>query len=272
MPDCVVGATLATEAALHPYLDHDGPIALAHRGGALDGRENSMAAFDDAVALGYRYLETDVQVTVDGVLVAFHDPHLDRVTDRTGAIAELPWSEVSRARIGGTEPIPRLDELFASYPGIRWNLDLKVDRVVAPMISRLGSDRRLLERICLGAFSDVRLDAVRRALGARACTSAGPLEVRRLRFASMFGRPLDQVRLAADCLQIPLRHGRVPLVEPVFLAAARRRGLPVHVWTINDVPTMEALLDRGVQGVVTDHTRLLREVLQRRGLWRGEPG
>lgn len=231
-----------------------------------------MAAFDDAVTLGYRYLETDVHATVDGVLVAFHDPHLDRVTDRRGAIAEQPWSEVARARIGGSEPIPRLEELFASYPKVRWNLDLKVDRVVAPMISWLEGDRRLLERLCLGAFSDVRLDAVRRAFGAGICTSAGPLEVRRLRLASLFGRPLDRVRLAADCLQIPLRHGRVPLVDPVFLAAARRRGLPVHVWTVNDVPTMEVLLDRGVQGVVTDRTRLLREVLQRRGLWRDDPG
>ncbi len=269
VPDCTVRASVPSpESTLHPYLDHEAPIALAHRGGDLDGRENSMAAFADAVALGYRYLETDVQVTVDGVLVAFHDPRLDRVTDRSGAIAELPWAEVSRARIAGVDPIPRLDELFASFPEVRWNLDVKADPVVAPLISRLERGGALLERLCLGSFSDARLDAVRRAFGRSVCTSAGPAEVRRLRFASLFGRGLDRLSLAADCLQIPLRHGRVPLVDPVLLAAARRRGLPVHVWTINDAPTMETLLDRGVHGVVTDRTRLLREVLQRRGLWR----
>ena len=253
---------------MHPYLDHEAPIAFAHRGGDLAGRENSMAAFEDAVRVGYRYVETDVQSTLDGVLVVFHDRTLDRVTDGSGAIAELPWSEVSRARIGGTEPIPRLDELLASFPELRVNLDIKAARAVAPLITRIQLQPSILERICIGSFSDARIDAVRRAFGDRACTSAGPIEVRRLRFASLLGRPLDHVPIAATCVQIPLRHGRVPLVDPPFLAAARRRGLPVHVWTINDAHTMEAMLDRGVHGVVTDRTRLLRAVLQRRGLWK----
>lgn len=79
-----------------PLLDQDGPIALAHRGGALDGLENSMTAFARAVELGYRYVETVVHATADGVLVALHDDTLDRVTDRTGAVAVLPWREVRR--------------------------------------------------------------------------------------------------------------------------------------------------------------------------------
>jgi glycerophosphoryl diester phosphodiesterase len=252
---------------MHPYLDHEGPIAFAHRGGDLDGRENSMAAFEDAVGLGYRYIETDVRVTLDGVLVAFHDPKLDRVTDQRGTVARMTWSEVSNARIAGTDPIPRLDELLASYPDVRWNLDIKADRAVAPMIARIQQDETLLERICIGSFSDERLDAVRRAFGAGACTSAGPSELRRLRAASLLGRPLDRIRVSAHCLQIPTHHGRVPLVDPLFLSAARRRGLPVHVWTINEAPTMDTLLDRGVHGVVTDRTRLLRDVLTRRGMW-----
>ena len=105
---------------MYPYLDHDGPIAMAHRGGALHpdniGYENSMHAFEHAVDLGYRYLETDLHATSDGVVIAFHDSKLDRVTDRTGVIAELPWSEVSKAKINGHEPIPRLDELLEHFP------------------------------------------------------------------------------------------------------------------------------------------------------------
>ena len=85
---------------MHPFLDQPGPIAFAHRGGAGEAPENTLAAFEVAVALGYEYLETDAHLTRDGVLVAFHDEHLDRVTDRTGAIARLGIAEVEAADAG----------------------------------------------------------------------------------------------------------------------------------------------------------------------------
>ncbi|MFD9130057.1 glycerophosphodiester phosphodiesterase, partial [Kitasatospora sp. NPDC059571] len=110
---------------MHPFLDHPGPLAFAHRGGDLGHPENSLAAFEAAVALGYRYLETDVHATRDGVLVAFHDSRLDRVTDATGAVAELPWDTVGRARIGGTEPVPLLEDLLGAFPAARFNIDVK---------------------------------------------------------------------------------------------------------------------------------------------------
>jgi glycerophosphoryl diester phosphodiesterase len=111
----------------HPYLDHATPIAFAHRGGAADGVENTAAAFRRAAAAGYRYFETDVHTTADGRLVAFHDPTLDRVTDATGRISALPWSEVRRARAGGTEPLPLFEELLEEFPEARWNVDVKAE-------------------------------------------------------------------------------------------------------------------------------------------------
>ena len=122
----------------HRFLEHDGPLAIAHRGGALDGRENSMAAFARAVELGYRYLETDVQVTADDVLVVFHDDRLDRVTDRTGEIGSLTWRAVRAARIGGTDPIPVFADVLASWPEIRVNVDLNPTVRSDPWCGRSG--------------------------------------------------------------------------------------------------------------------------------------
>lgn len=118
----------------HPYLDHDGPIPFAHRGGASEAPENTLPAFEYAVGLGYRYLETDVHATADGRLVAFHDASLDRVTDRRGRIAELPWSEVARAMVDGRAPIPLLNDLFEAFPDARINIDCKSDRAVEPLV------------------------------------------------------------------------------------------------------------------------------------------
>ncbi|GIS99501.1 MAG: hypothetical protein CM1200mP26_12140 [Acidimicrobiales bacterium] len=118
---------------LHPYLSHSGPLAFAHRGGAEEHPENSLAAFAHAVSLGYRYLETDVHLTADGVVLAFHDDSLDRVTDRSGLISESTAAEVAEARISGVEHIPTLDELFETFPGTRINIDPKDDRVVGPL-------------------------------------------------------------------------------------------------------------------------------------------
>ena len=109
----------------HPYLNHPGPLAFAHRGGAEEYPENSLAAFAHAVSLGYRYLETDVHLTADGVVLAFHDDSLDRVTDRSGVISECTAAEVAQARISGVEHIPTLDELFDTFPETCINIDPK---------------------------------------------------------------------------------------------------------------------------------------------------
>src|SRR3954453_12379183 len=98
---------------------------MAHRGGAIEHLENTMPAFAACVALGYRYLETDVRATADGVLVAFHDATLERITDRTGRIEQMPWSGGAGPRIGGREPIVRLDDLLGAWPDARFNLDIK---------------------------------------------------------------------------------------------------------------------------------------------------
>jgi glycerophosphoryl diester phosphodiesterase len=240
------------------------PIAFAHRGFSRDGHENSMAAFEAAVALGYRYLETDVRVTADGVALAFHDATLSRVTDRVGRIADLPWSVVRHARIGGQEPIPRLDDLLAGWPDTCINLDVKADRGVpatVDAIRRTGS----LERVCVGAFSSRRIETVRQALGPRLCTSLGPRAALRLRLRSSARR--RPAVLHRRCAQVPARIGRRPFVDARYLTTAHAAGLPVHAWTVNDPAEMTRLLDLGVDGIMTDRADVLRDLLVARGQW-----
>lgn len=263
--------------SVHPFLDRHGPIGFAHRGGADNAPENTLAAFDVAVALGYVYLETDVHLTRDGVLVAFHDAHLDRVTDGSGAIAELDIDAVEAADAGyaftpdggRSHPfrgrgirVPRLEDLLECWPQVRVNIDPKSDASVVPLGALL--DRlEAWDRVCMGSFSDRRLRRIRELSGRRACTSMGPHAVALARAAAAVGRVPRQ---HADCVQVPLRHGRIAVVTARFLRAAHRAGLPVHVWTIDDAATMHALLDLGVDGIMTDRPGLLRDVFAERGL------
>jgi glycerophosphoryl diester phosphodiesterase len=211
------------------------------------------------------------------VLVAFHDARLDAVTDRRGEVAALGIAEVEAADAGyAFSPdgghsfpfrgrgvrVPRLEEVLARWPECRVNVDPKADACVAPLVA-LVDRLAAWDRVCVGSFSDRRLRRLRALSRGRACTSMGPRAVAVARVAAATGR---MPRQGADCLQVPLRHARVPLVTARFVAAAHRSGLPVHVWTIDDAAAMDALLDLGVDGIMTDRPAVLRDVFARRGL------
>jgi glycerophosphoryl diester phosphodiesterase len=244
-----------------------GHRAFAHRGwhiGDLSGLENTLPAFRRAVAEGYRYLETDVHVTVDGVLVAFHDAVLDRVTDARGPVASLTYREVRRALIGGREPIPTLTEVLQACPDALINIDPKSDRAVGPLLDALGQERAW-DRVCVGSFSDRRIAAVRRAGPPQLATSLGPRAAGRLVVGSpSFARGASSHALAA---QLPVRWRGVRIVTETLVRRAHARGLEVHAWTVDDPAEMGRLLDAGVDGIMTDRPDLLRTVLGARGLW-----
>lgn len=248
----------------YAFLDHAGPIAFAHRGGASEAPENTMPAFQYAVDLGYRYIETDVHATSDGVLLAFHDSKLDRVTNMTGVIKEMPYSEVSKALVDGREPIPRFEELLLTWPDLRINIDPKKDNAVAPLIAALRQ-HNAVQRVCIGAFSDGRLGTIRRELGPHLCTSAGPIETARLLGAAR-GLPVP-VPAGIGCAQVPVKEGPLPIVTKRFVEFLHAKDLQVHVWTIDDEPEMDQLFDLGVDGLMTDRPALLKTVMERRGTW-----
>jgi glycerophosphoryl diester phosphodiesterase len=243
----------------HPFLDWNGPIPFAHRGGASDVPENTMPAFQHAVNLGYRYVETDVQVTSDGVLVAFHDNDLRRTCGRSGRISDLPWSEVRTAMVSGAAPIPLMEDMLGTWPELRINIDCKTDAAVDPLVACLRRTNSL-DRVLLGSFSDARLRRLRKELGDGVCTSLGPVGVATLRF----GRPRHVDAMAA---QVPVKQGPLTVTNPAFVDRAHALGLAVHVWTIDDPDEIRRLLDLGVDGIMTDRPEVLRTVFQERGLW-----
>jgi glycerophosphoryl diester phosphodiesterase len=256
--------TTVTPPIRHPYLDHPVPIAFAHRGGAADGLENTVAQFRRAVELGYRYIETDVHATADGRLVAFHDTTLDRVTDGAGRIADLPWEDVRHARVGGREPVPLFEELLETFPEVRWNVDLKAEPALRPFLE-LIERTDAWDRVCVGSFSEARVLRAQRLAGPRLATSFGTRGVLSLRLRS-WGLPAA-VRRSAVAAQVPEAQSGVPVVDERFVRAAHALGLQVHVWTINEPERMHRLLDLGVDGIMTDHIDTLRKVMEDRGVW-----
>jgi len=248
----------------HPYLDHPGPIPFAHRGGAADGLENTMAQFRRAVQTGYRYIETDVHATADGKLVAFHDSTLDRVTDGAGRIADLPWQDVRHARVAGKEPVPLFEELLETFPEVRWNVDLKAESSLHPFLE-LIERTRAWDRICVGSFSEARVVRAQRLAGPRLATSYGTRGVLNLRLRSL-GVPAA-LRRSAVAAQVPESQSGIRVVDHRFVRAAHAHGLQVHVWTINEPDRMHRLLDLGVDGIMTDHIDTLRKVMEERGVW-----
>lgn len=247
----------------HPYFA-TGFQAFAHRGGSWPGiGENSLAAFARAREAGFVHLETDVHVTADGVLVAFHDESLERVTDGHGLIAEHTAAELAGIRIGGTDGIPLLAELLEAFPQAFFNIDLKAPGAVAPLAALL-QETGAQQRVCVSSFSRARIAAFRR-LAPEVATGLSRVGVVTL----WLGLPGLARLLHGQAAQVPSRfwHDRIPLVTPRFVRNAHRQGIRVHVWTINDAPAMELLLDLGVDGIVTDQPDVLRAVLEKHGRW-----
>ncbi|WP_183097727.1 glycerophosphodiester phosphodiesterase [Nocardioides pelophilus] len=257
------------------YLEDGRILAFAHRGGAyhpeIEGLENTLAAFRHAAALGYDYLETDVHVTKDGALLAFHDHVLDRVTDRMGAVRDLTLAQVREARIGGREQIPTFEELLDAFPEARFNIDIKSSGAAAALADLVRA-RDLADRVLVGSFSPARIREFRRLTGGRVPTAAHPWEILAFRL-------LPSARLADRiagrdfaAFQVPHRRYGLTVVTPGLVRRAHAAGKQVHVWTIDDPDEMRLLLDRGVDGLFTDRTDLLKDVLMSRGQWRSQTG
>lgn len=154
--------------------------------------------------------------------------------------------------------------MLEEFPGARWNVDIKSGRALVPLVElirRTGA----WDRVCVGSFSEARVARAQRLAGPRLATSYGVRGVLGLRLRS-FGIPAA-LRAGAVCAQVPESQNGIPVVDRRFVRTAHARGLQVHVWTVNEAARMTALLDLGVDGIMTDHIETLRTVLSGRGAW-----
>ena len=242
------------------YRDRPGPLAIAHRGGAGLAAENTLEAFQRSYDLGVRYLETDVRLTADGQLVAFHDARLNRVTPAAGLVRSHTLGELAELPVLGGQPVPSLPAVLAAFPRACFTLDLKTRAAVGPLADLLTATG-LASRVCVAAARGRWLRELRELAGDDLCTALSWRDL-----AHLASRPRGSYGAAAFA-HIPLRLGQIPIFRDDLVARAHAAGVRAIVWTVNDADTMHRLLDAGVDGVITDRPDLLREVLVARGQW-----
>ncbi|CAM3256444.1 glycerophosphodiester phosphodiesterase family protein [Stackebrandtia soli] len=250
----------------YPFLDASTPLGFAHRGGAAFGDENTIAAFGRAVAAGYRYIETDTHSTIDGVAVVFHDADLRRVAGDPRSIGSMTYADLATVTQGGEPIVPRLEDVMAAWPDVRFNIDVKSDAAVPAtlaVIDRLAA----VDRVLVASFDDRRLAEVRASAGPRLATSTGTRETARLWLGSRLRRRFAGFPPGAAAVQVPLERYGLRVIDERFVDHVHEAGLAVHVWTIDDPGMMGALLDLGVDGIMTDEIEILADVYRNRGHW-----
>ncbi|GAA4835241.1 glycerophosphodiester phosphodiesterase [Garicola koreensis] len=285
---------------------HRAPLAFAHRG-ADPQRENTMAAFRRAAQLGYQYVETDVRTSADGELVLFHDETLDRITDGSGSLSEKTWAQLSQLRVIGAasqdagrrtgageltdsalgaepvtparppegdpgkqpgEPLVRFADALEAFPTTHFNVDLKDEASIGPF-TRIVEEHGAHDRVLASSFNDSRRRRALRSLSRRTATSGGWVTTALMVLLGPFGvlRRGSGAAANIDCVQVPIRRGRIRIVTEAFVRRCHRAGLQVHVWVIDDPDQMHQLLDLGVDGLMTDDAEALAQVMRQRSVW-----
>ena len=246
------------------YLSPALPRIFAHRGfAAAPGLvENTMAAFRAALELGATHLESDIQVTLDGVPVLFHDDDLLRLAVLPRKISAVTSTELAQIAAANDFEVPTLREALTELPTTRFNLDLKVSGAIAPtasLINELGAQ----ERILVVSFSESRRGETVKAISGSVACSAGGTRVLALWLAAKLRLGFAVRRLASpiQALQIPVKQGPIRFDSRRFIAQMTAAGLELHYWTINDASEMKRLISLGAHGIVTDRTDIAVKIL-----------
>lgn len=264
----------------HTFFDVDLPIVIGHRGSAGNRPENTLVSFETALADGAQILESDIQISSDGVPILLHDPSLERTTDGRGEASQTTWAELRALDAGirfeddnGSTPfggkdirIPSLEEAFARFPDARFNLEIKCPgaagiRATLDLIERF--DRA--DRTLLAAGEDPIMQDLRTALASHTIRPAVGASLHEIVASVSSALNGGEMPAGVMALQIPSTFANKPLATREFVEHAHANDVQVHVWTINDLDEIEALLELGVDGIVTDHPGKMCDWLKRVG-------
>lgn len=215
-------------------------LVVAHRGASREAPENTLAAFDRALALGADALELDVRLARDGAAVVIHDATLDRTTTTGGRVDARSSAELGRLGV------PLLRDVLAAFPTAQLLVEIKEGRAQSAVSAAIRASRA--EHRCAVAAADRSALAEFRGGPIAVCGSRP--EIASLRWRSLLG--LRAGRVDYRLLSVPPRYRGLPLATPGFFAAAGRAGVPVHVWTIDDPAAAVALWRAGATGIVTN--------------------
>jgi glycerophosphoryl diester phosphodiesterase len=241
-------------------LPHSRPRIFAHRGLVYQNSkqvvdENTLDSFELALEAGADYLETDLQLTKDGVVVLFHDPDLSRLVGSKQLISSLTLAELKKIRLpfGGT--IPTLQEALLKFPTAKFNLDFKTPRTEAPGMELIIA-AEAFDRVLVSSFSEPsRLRALAHS-PVELASSAGSSKVllsytlARLKMDSQLTSALSNVQ----AFQLPMKKYGIDFTHPRFVEAILNQQKEIHYWTVNDPDEMSNLFALGAHGIVTDRS------------------
>ena len=244
--------------SLHPYLNISGVAISAHRGGSIEAPENTIESFQYAIEIGSSYIETDVQLSSNGIPYIFHDDDLIRLFGKNVIFNSLHSDEIDKLMLFDKYRIPTLEVTLQKFPDTFFQIDVKTDEVVLPTMEVITKTNST-DKVCIASFSSKRLKQVHN-LYPEICLSMGPYEVLKLLLAS-YG--LYTKKVPGNCLQIPIYQYGIKLVTKRFIKYIHKVGLKIHVWTINDEDTMLKLINLGVDGIITDRPKTLKNILSK---------
>ena len=232
-------------------------IGLSHRGNSKDFIENSFEAFNSVVEMGYKYIETDLRMTLDRQVIAFHDSDLKRLFGIDIQVNDLTFNEIANLFREKNCKLLTLEDVLKSFPDTNFNIDLKENKVTKDSID-IVSNLDAFHRVCFASFNSSRTMEVL-DFNQSAFVSMGLKDVAKFKFFKMHNKNIK-------FLQIPLVWNGIKVVTKNLIKKAQGKDLLVHVWTINNKKVMNDLINIGVNGIVTDEPKMLMEIMKKKNL------
>lgn len=238
------------------------PHLFAHRGGsaARNAKENTQRAFNSAVRLGYRFIETDVIVTKDGKVICYHGAHNWYAKRLSGLelrrkLQKLTYSQINAENLSKDTEMPLLEDILRTFPDTCFSIDVKTRQAIKPL-AQVIKEARAQDRIIITSFSLYRTLKTNHLIrstykGSCLCLSRislkafAPFNLIFFIFAKFIG---------INYLQVSYRR-----ITKNFVIQAHKKGITVYSWTANTDPLIRKMLALGVDGVMSDESKLLLE-------------